>query len=103
MLIWQRGAGKTVTPFARRLSGLVLSIAFLTYFLGPAFGAPWRISRYILVTILVLCASLSAWIIGLRMRRKIKRDLGRKATEADLASIDTWIKVDEVEEKKALE
>jgi hypothetical protein len=37
------------------------------------------------------------------MRRKIKRALGRKATEADLASIDTWIKVDEVEEKKPLE
>lgn len=91
-----------MTPLRKLLSGLVLSMAFLTYFLGPAFGAPWRISRYILVTILVLCASLSAWIIGFLMRRKIRRDLGRGATEADLTSIDTWIKVDEAEEKKPL-
>jgi hypothetical protein len=34
------------------------------------------------------------------MRLKIKRDLGRKATEADLTSIDTWIKVDEAEQQK---
>ena len=63
-----------MTPLRKLLSGLVLSIAFLTYFLGPAFGAPWGISRYILITILVLCASLSAWIIGFLMRRKIRRD-----------------------------
>ena len=41
-----------------------------------------------------------AWIEGFRMRLRIKRDLGRKATETDLASIDTWIKVDEVEQRK---
>jgi len=33
------------------------------------------------------------------MRRKIKKDLGRKAAKEDLASIDTWMKVDEVEER----
>jgi hypothetical protein len=36
----------------------------------------------------------------LQMRRKIRKDLGRKATEADLSSIETWMKVDEVEERK---
>jgi hypothetical protein len=41
-----------------------------------------------------------AWIEGLRMRLKIKKDLGRKATQADLTSIDTWMKVDEVERRK---
>jgi hypothetical protein len=34
------------------------------------------------------------------MRLKIKKDLGRKATQADLTSIDTWMKVDEVEQGK---
>jgi hypothetical protein len=44
-----------------------------------------------------------AWIAGLQMRLKIKRDLRRKATQADLTSIDTWMKVDEVEQRKGLE
>jgi hypothetical protein len=40
---------------------------------------------------------------GLRMRLKIKNDLGRKATQADLTSIDTWMKVQEVEQQKDLD
>ena len=40
-----------------------------------------------------------AWIIGIQMRRKIRKDLGRKATKQDLTSIETWMKVDEVEEQ----
>lgn len=43
-----------------------------------------------------------AWIEGLRMRLKIKRDLGRDATEEDLTSIATWMKVDEIEQRKNL-
>jgi len=43
------------------------------------------------------------WIAALRMRLKIKSDLGRKATQADLTSIDTWMKVQEVEQRKALD
>jgi hypothetical protein len=42
---------------------------------------------------------VSAWITGIRMKRKIRKDLGRKATDADLTSIDTWMKVDEVEQR----
>jgi len=49
---------------------------------------------------LALFTIVSSWIIGLRMRRKIRKDLGRKATEEDLTSINTWMAVDEVEEKK---
>jgi hypothetical protein len=37
---------------------------------------------------------ISAWIVRLRMRRKIRTVLGRKATNLDLASIETWITVD---------
>jgi hypothetical protein len=40
-----------------------------------------------------------AWIEVIRMRLKIGRDLGRKATDADLISIETWMKVDEVEQR----
>jgi hypothetical protein len=34
------------------------------------------------------------------MRRRIKRDLGREAKEAEFHSNDTWMKVDKVEEKR---
>ena len=44
--------------------------------------------------------SISAWIIGVRMKRKIRKDLGREATDADLSSIETWMQVEEAEQKK---
>jgi hypothetical protein len=48
----------------------------------------------------IILNTVWAWIAGLRMRLKIGKDLGRKATDADLTSIDTWIKVDEVEQRE---
>jgi hypothetical protein len=53
-----------------------------------------------IVVLIGIWTAITAWIIGIRMRRKIRRDLGRKATDTDLTSIDTWMKVDEVEEEK---
>jgi hypothetical protein len=50
-----------------------------------------------IVVLILIFTSISSWIIGVQMRRKIRRDLGRKATEEDLTSIDAWMKVDEVE------
>jgi len=52
-----------------------------------------------IAVLVIFATTVSAWIAGIQMRRKIKRDLGRKATDADLASIDTWMKVDEVEQR----
>jgi hypothetical protein len=42
----------------------------------------------------IIVETVWAWIAGIRMRLKIKKDLVRKATEANLTSIDAWIKVD---------
>lgn len=56
-----------------------------------SFGVVWDT---IFLSIFV-AGIISAWILRLRMRRKIRRVLGRKATDADLASIKTWIAVDE--------
>jgi len=94
-----QGAGESVAFLLKRLLGVVLSIAILAYFLGPVFGAPWRPGRYELIAVVIIYLSVSAWIIGIRMRRNIERDLGRKATEADLTSIDTWMEVDAAEER----
>jgi hypothetical protein len=56
--------------------------------------------KFIYAVALGVFAAVSTWIMGIRMRRRIKRDLGRAAKESDLTSIETWMKVDEVEENK---
>lgn len=44
--------------------------------------------------------SAVSWVTGVKMRRKISTDLGRKATDDDLTSLDTWMEVDEAEKKR---
>jgi hypothetical protein len=44
--------------------------------------------------------TISGWIISLRARRRIKKSLGRKATDLELASLKTWMAVDEAEQGK---
>jgi hypothetical protein len=61
-----------------------------------------RLNSLYLVGVLVFTA-VTSFIMGVEMRRKIRKDLGRKATDLDLAGIDTWIEVDEAEEKAAKE
>lgn len=91
--------GETVGLVMKRLLGVIVSVMILAYFFGPVFGAPWRVGRYQFAGIAIIYVSASAWIIGLRMRRRIRKDLGRKATQADLASIDTWMEVAQAEER----
>ena len=55
--------------------------------------------RLLIALIIAGATAISTWIIGIKMKRRIKKDLGRKATESDLTSIDTWMKVEQEEEK----
>jgi hypothetical protein len=55
---------------------------------------------YMSASVAFIVIGISGWIFGTRMRRRIKKDLGRAADNSDLASLGTWMKVDEVEEKK---
>ena len=50
-------------------------------------------------TVVLIFTAVTSFVIGVRMRREIKRALGRKATDEDLADLDTWIEVKEAEEK----
>ena len=70
-----------------------LLLKILQKFLHILLTLRWRD----IVVLILIFTSISSWIIGIQMRRKIRRDLGRKATEEDLTSIDTWMKVEEVE------
>jgi hypothetical protein len=57
--------------------------------------------EFTVAVVSAIVTTTSAWIAGIRMRLRIRRDLGRKATETDLTSIDTWMKVDEAEQLNA--
>jgi hypothetical protein len=70
--------------------GLILSA-----FILPLFGKRPSVTSADLIWTIIILSAISAWITGIRMRRKIKRVLGREATGTDLASIKTWMQVDE--------
>ena len=53
--------------------------------------------------IVILFTVVSGWVISFKMRRRIRKSLGRKATGEDLTSIDTWMKVKEEEEKSPID
>ena len=43
--------------------------------------------------------TVSEWIVTLRARRRMKKSLGRKATDLELASLKTWMRVGEAEQR----
>ena len=44
--------------------------------------------------------TVSGWIVSLRARRRLKKSLGRKATDLEWASLTTWMKVEETEQRE---
>jgi len=60
--------------------------------IDPLFGGNGRITKAIWLTI-------SGWIVSLRARRRMKKSLGRKATDLELASLNTWMRVEEAEQR----
>jgi hypothetical protein len=57
------------------------------------FGGGGRLTDAIWLTV-------SGWIVSLRARRRMKKSLGRKATDLELASLTTWMKVEETEQRE---
>ncbi|HEY2360928.1 MAG TPA: hypothetical protein VGK36_07430 [Candidatus Angelobacter sp.] len=43
--------------------------------------------------------TVSGWIVSLRARRRMKKSLGRNATDLELASLKTWMRVEETEQR----
>ena len=53
----------------------------------------YGLSRAIWITV-------SGWIVTLRAQRRMKKSLGRRATALELASLQTWMKVEEREQQE---
>jgi hypothetical protein len=49
--------------------------------------------------IATIILTVSGWIYAARLRRRIKNDLGETAGAVELTSLETWMKVDEAEQK----
>jgi len=48
-----------------------------------------------------LGTAISAWILGVRMRYRIRRALGTSVqNEVELTSLNTWMKVEDTEERQ---
>jgi hypothetical protein len=44
--------------------------------------------------------TVSGWIVTARVRRRMGKSLGRKATDLELASLKTWMRVEESEQRQ---
>jgi len=48
----------------------------------------------------VIALTVSGWIVTMRVRRRMKKSLGRRATDLELASLNTWMRVEEAEQRE---
>ena len=60
------------------------------------------VERILILAAVIVVTTVSAWITTIRMRRRMKRALGKTAKGAELTSIRTWIEVEEAEKRRPL-
>jgi hypothetical protein len=49
---------------------------------------------------IVIGAAVSGWTVTSRVQRRMKKSLGRNATDLELASLKTWMRVEEAEQRE---
>ncbi len=61
---------------------------------------PYVRGKAIVGLVVIAFTAISAWILGMRMRRRIRRALGINVeNESELTSLHTWMKVEDAEER----
>jgi hypothetical protein len=48
----------------------------------------------------MIALTISGWVVTMRVRRRMRKSLGRKATDLELASLKTWMRVEETEQRE---
>ena len=56
---------------------------------------------YLTLIGVVIVTTISGAILAVRMRRRMRRSLGRRASSLDLVSFRTWNEVEKTEQEKA--
>ena len=52
------------------------------------------------ILMVAIGATISGWIVTIQVRRRIRKALGKKASDLELVSLRTWMQVEEAEKKK---
>jgi hypothetical protein len=47
-----------------------------------------------------IALTISGWIVTMRVRRRMKKSLGRRASDLELASLKSWMRVEEAEQRE---
>jgi hypothetical protein len=50
--------------------------------------------------VVIVVTTVAGWITAIRLRRRVRRALGKEATDTNLTSFNMWMRVDEAEERK---
>lgn len=58
--------------------------------------------KLLALIVLLTVTTVSAWIMAWRMRRQIRKALGKNVKDAELTSLNTWMEVEEAERKKPI-
>jgi hypothetical protein len=48
----------------------------------------------------LIAVTVSAWIVTREVQRRMKKSLGKTPTDLELASLKTWMKVEEAEQRE---
>ena len=48
----------------------------------------------------VIAVTVSEWKVTRQVRRRMRKSLGREASDLELASLKTWMRVEETEQRK---
>jgi prolipoprotein diacylglyceryltransferase len=60
--------------------------------------------RFYALCIIVVVTTIASWIFRVRMQRRIRKALGTKVkSEAELTSLNTWMRVKEAEERNNID
>jgi len=47
----------------------------------------------------VIAVTVSAWIVTRQVRHRMRKSLGKTPTDLELASLNTWMRVEEAEQR----
>ena len=50
-------------------------------------------TTYLILLAVIVGTSISAWVLKVRLKKKMERGLGRKVDESEMTSISSWMKV----------
>jgi outer membrane lipoprotein-sorting protein len=59
-----------------------------------------RMSTNLILLVILIGTAVSGWVTAFQSRRRAGRALRRKVKDAELTSINTWMKVEEEEKRR---